>query len=192
MSAPVSGLSPATTYHFRIVARDGAGTATGADQTLTTTSQGPGPAPQPPQLAIRSVSIAGATATLRVAVQDRPAAMLGQSARQGPGAAAGSLDRLDRRDGDPPTEPADDEDRCRRELAYNLPAGGPRRSRSRQCDRQETLVRSTGCPPNSSSRPGPGTPDDHVRLSARGGGSIDYWTLDARTLRPVRHTRPRC
>jgi hypothetical protein len=35
---PVYGLQPATTYHYRIVAHNQAGTTTGADQTFTTTS----------------------------------------------------------------------------------------------------------------------------------------------------------
>ncbi len=38
-AAPVSGLSPNSTYHYRIVARSGAGTTTGTDGTFTT----PGP-----------------------------------------------------------------------------------------------------------------------------------------------------
>jgi streptogramin lyase/phosphodiesterase/alkaline phosphatase D-like protein len=38
VSAPVSGLAPATTYHFRAFATNATGTTYGADQTFTTTS----------------------------------------------------------------------------------------------------------------------------------------------------------
>jgi hypothetical protein len=38
LSASLTGLAPATTYHFRIVTRNAAGTATGADRTLTTSA----------------------------------------------------------------------------------------------------------------------------------------------------------
>jgi hypothetical protein len=36
VSAPIGGLSPATTYHFRIVASNAGGTSAGSDQTFTT------------------------------------------------------------------------------------------------------------------------------------------------------------
>ena len=36
MTAPLSGLTPGTTYHFRLVARSDAGTSVGADVTFTT------------------------------------------------------------------------------------------------------------------------------------------------------------
>ncbi len=39
VSARVAGLAPATTYHYRIVARSGAGTARGADRTFKTRKQ---------------------------------------------------------------------------------------------------------------------------------------------------------
>lgn len=38
VSAPLTGLSPETTYHFRLVANNSSGEATGSDQTFTTTS----------------------------------------------------------------------------------------------------------------------------------------------------------
>jgi plastocyanin len=41
VSAALTGLSPATTYHFRIVASNSSGDATGSDQTFTTTSTAP-------------------------------------------------------------------------------------------------------------------------------------------------------
>jgi Fibronectin type III domain len=37
LSIPAGGLSPGTTYHFRLVAANASGTSTGADQTFTTT-----------------------------------------------------------------------------------------------------------------------------------------------------------
>ena len=42
VSAALTGLSPSTTYHFRIVAMAADGTATGADQTFTTAAAPPG------------------------------------------------------------------------------------------------------------------------------------------------------
>src|SRR5207244_8295818 len=41
MSAEAEGLSPNTTYHFRIVASNAGGTGSGADQTFTTASAAP-------------------------------------------------------------------------------------------------------------------------------------------------------
>jgi hypothetical protein len=67
VSAGLNGLSPGTTYHFRVVVSNTAGTVTGADGTFTTA---PTPTtPHPPQIAIRSVAIAGATATVRLACE---------------------------------------------------------------------------------------------------------------------------
>jgi IPT/TIG domain-containing protein len=43
VSAPVAGLTPITTYHFRIVAASPGGTSYGSDETFTTTSTGPAP-----------------------------------------------------------------------------------------------------------------------------------------------------
>ena len=40
VSADVTGLAPSTTYHFRLVATNPSGTATGADATFTTPAQG--------------------------------------------------------------------------------------------------------------------------------------------------------
>jgi hypothetical protein len=40
VSAPVGGLTPGTIYHFRLVAKSGAGTVAGADATFTTAGQG--------------------------------------------------------------------------------------------------------------------------------------------------------
>jgi plastocyanin len=55
-SAVVSGLTPATTYHFRIVAKSAAGTTLGADRTFSTT----GP-PSPTTQAATNVGGTGAT-----------------------------------------------------------------------------------------------------------------------------------
>jgi|GEM_PF-1494569 len=44
----IAGLAPTTTYHFRAVATNGAGTAIGADQTFVTTTAPPPPPPPPP------------------------------------------------------------------------------------------------------------------------------------------------
>ena len=41
-SAPVSGLSPSTTYHFRLVASNASGASNGSDMTFTTTTAGAG------------------------------------------------------------------------------------------------------------------------------------------------------
>jgi hypothetical protein len=45
VSADISGLTPQTTYHFRLVATNPSGTATGADVEFTSTTGGPAPAP---------------------------------------------------------------------------------------------------------------------------------------------------
>lgn len=50
-TASLSGLSPGTTYHFRVVAQDPDGTVYGPDQTFTASSppsSGPSPTPAPP------------------------------------------------------------------------------------------------------------------------------------------------
>jgi virginiamycin B lyase len=43
VSAQLTGLSPASTYHWRIVAVNAAGTSAGPDQTVTTSASGPAP-----------------------------------------------------------------------------------------------------------------------------------------------------
>ena len=47
LNVPVTGLSTNETYHYRIVARNSAGTASGADLSFTTSSTSPGPGPGP-------------------------------------------------------------------------------------------------------------------------------------------------
>jgi hypothetical protein len=42
VQAPVAGLAPATTYHFRLVASNAEGTTTGSDRTFTTPASGGG------------------------------------------------------------------------------------------------------------------------------------------------------
>lgn len=52
VSALLTGLAPETTYHFQLVAENGSGTATGADETFTTTAVPPvEPAVEPPAIA---------------------------------------------------------------------------------------------------------------------------------------------
>jgi hypothetical protein len=46
-AATLSGLSPATTYHYRLVATNGGGATKGTDQTLTTASPPPPTSPSP-------------------------------------------------------------------------------------------------------------------------------------------------
>jgi plastocyanin len=48
VSAPLAGLSPATTYHFQLVAKNAGGESKGSDQTFTTGSTPPPPPPPPP------------------------------------------------------------------------------------------------------------------------------------------------
>jgi subtilisin-like proprotein convertase family protein len=49
VGAPLTGLTPATTYHFRALAlRDGTVAAVGADRTFTTAPEPPAPSPSPP------------------------------------------------------------------------------------------------------------------------------------------------
>jgi hypothetical protein len=46
VSAAVAGLTPGTTYHFRVVATNGSGSADGGDLSFTTAASAPQPAPQ--------------------------------------------------------------------------------------------------------------------------------------------------
>jgi hypothetical protein len=62
VSAPISGLSPNTIYHFRIVASTSAGTSVGADQTFTT------PPDPPSATALGASSLAQTSATLNASV----------------------------------------------------------------------------------------------------------------------------
>jgi hypothetical protein len=48
VSAPLSGLVPGTTYHYRVLAKNSAGTTHGEDRTLTTSSLPPPSTPSPP------------------------------------------------------------------------------------------------------------------------------------------------
>jgi phosphodiesterase/alkaline phosphatase D-like protein len=62
VSAAVGGLSPNTTYHFRVVATNSGGTSDGSDQTLTTL-------PNPPTVVTKAASsITQTTATLNATV----------------------------------------------------------------------------------------------------------------------------
>ena len=54
MTAFLSGLAPATTYHFRVVAINAAGTTLGADRTFTTSTA-------PPEAATGTASLVGET-----------------------------------------------------------------------------------------------------------------------------------
>jgi hypothetical protein len=56
LTAPLAGLAPATTYHFRIVVKNAAGSVTGTDHTFTTRQPAPAPGslpqtPAPPKIA---------------------------------------------------------------------------------------------------------------------------------------------
>jgi virginiamycin B lyase len=62
VSAPVAGLSPATTYHFRVVATNASGTTQGADQTFTTAP------PEPLVSAVTATAVDDRSATLGATV----------------------------------------------------------------------------------------------------------------------------
>jgi hypothetical protein len=64
-AAPLAGLAAGTTYHFRLVASNALGSATGADGVFTTTSVGGGtPPPPPPPKPKVKVKLRGRTLTL--------------------------------------------------------------------------------------------------------------------------------
>jgi hypothetical protein len=65
----VTGLQPATTYHFRLVATNSAGPRTSEDGTFTTPSAGSG-VPPSNQFSVGSATTKGATATLAISVPD--------------------------------------------------------------------------------------------------------------------------
>jgi hypothetical protein len=74
VSAGVTGLAPATTYHFRLVATNPSGTAAGADMTFTTAS-GTGTPPPPPAVTIAAtppVVTFGKAVTIAGQVAGRP------------------------------------------------------------------------------------------------------------------------
>lgn len=48
LTAPLARPAPATTYHFRIVVKNAAGSVTGTDHTFTTSQSAPAPGSQPP------------------------------------------------------------------------------------------------------------------------------------------------
>jgi hypothetical protein len=63
-TAPLTGLTPGTTYHFRIIAISISGTSTGADESFKTTGTAPPPA-KPPTVATGSAgSVTSSTATV--------------------------------------------------------------------------------------------------------------------------------
>jgi hypothetical protein len=71
-AAKLSGLSTATTYHYRIVATNGGGTTKGADHTFTTAASSPPPPPPPPApfagvgLASKRLTTTGRFVTLKL------------------------------------------------------------------------------------------------------------------------------
>lgn len=73
VSAPVTGLAPSTTYHFRIVASNSAGTSFGSDATFTTAAAGA--AAPPPNTAPNTVTI---TATPSLLTFGRATTIAGQ------------------------------------------------------------------------------------------------------------------
>jgi phosphodiesterase/alkaline phosphatase D-like protein len=46
VTAPLTGLTPGTTYHYRVIATNDGGTTVGTDQTFTTTGTAPPPSPK--------------------------------------------------------------------------------------------------------------------------------------------------
>jgi len=57
VATKVSGLTPATTYHYRIVASNGSGLVQGADHTFTTPGSTPPPPPPPPHAPFAGVGL---------------------------------------------------------------------------------------------------------------------------------------
>ncbi len=68
----IQGLSPGTTYHYRVVAHNLVGTTTGPDRTITTQSVGGVGADSCPNAAIRGVQAAGALPDCRAYEQVSP------------------------------------------------------------------------------------------------------------------------
>src|SRR4051794_31700936 len=75
VSRILTGLRQGTTYHYRLIATNSAGTTVGADQTFTTSvSPSPPPTSPPPTASTRSATGIGATrATVRGGVNPRGA-----------------------------------------------------------------------------------------------------------------------
>jgi hypothetical protein len=77
-TTPITGLAPSTTYHFRVVATNSAGTAFGSDVTFTTAAAGSTPPPgggPPPAAPQNTVTI---TVTPALVTFGRPVAIAGQ------------------------------------------------------------------------------------------------------------------
>ena len=73
VSATVTGLAPSTTYHFRLVATNASGTATGADKQFTTMAAGAPPASGVTIAATPPVVTFGNPVTIAGQVASRPA-----------------------------------------------------------------------------------------------------------------------
>lgn len=73
VAADVDGLTPGTTYHYRVLATNASGTTFGADATFRTTGNAPAPAPKPTAATgSAAATIAGATLNGAVNPQGRP------------------------------------------------------------------------------------------------------------------------
>jgi hypothetical protein len=63
VTANLSGLTPGTTYHYRVIATNASGTTVGGDRTFATTGTAPPPAPKPSVTTGRAI-VSGASATV--------------------------------------------------------------------------------------------------------------------------------
>lgn len=81
---PLTGLQPATTYHYRLIAKNAAGTTVGADQTVTTRPQGAPPA-LCPNTAMRALQLADNLPGCRAYELVSPADKLGYDVRRATG-----------------------------------------------------------------------------------------------------------
>jgi hypothetical protein len=64
VSAPLAGLNPGTTYHYRIIASSSSGTAVGGDQSFTTSGTAPAPSTPPTAVTQGPSSVTPTSGTL--------------------------------------------------------------------------------------------------------------------------------
>jgi phosphodiesterase/alkaline phosphatase D-like protein len=67
VTADLAGLTPGTTYHYRVIATNASGTTVGADRTFTTTGSAP-PPPPAPSATTGDASVTGTSASLNGSV----------------------------------------------------------------------------------------------------------------------------
>jgi hypothetical protein len=96
VSTHLTGLTPGTAYHYRVVATDAAGTTVGPDEAFTTPLHDPPPPTPPTATTVAAASVDASSATLRATIDPRGEATsyhfeYGPTTTYGPTTSAGDL-----------------------------------------------------------------------------------------------------